>query len=283
MIVRVMGGAGNQLFIYAAAMSLARKLHANMTVDTVSGFCNDRVYRREYILDQFAITSPPASEHEQFRGTWGRVQWRLLREAENRNLGLKRWAMIDEASLPERYIAKKLYLSGYWHSEDYFKDDADVVRREFQVRHELPSETIAELHSIQAVEQSVAIGIRRFNERPSHQSAYITELDFYHTALQKLASQLPSAHVFVITEEPDWARANLRCPLPMTFISHKNGNRRAFENLVLFRACRHFIIGNSTYHWWGAWLGERPDSLIFVDSRFAEKNPQFYPTRWHKL
>jgi hypothetical protein len=278
-----MGGAGNQLFIYAAAMSLARKLHAHMTVDTVSGFCHDYVYKREYVLDQFAITSPPAREHEHFRGRWGRVHWRLLREAQNLNLGFKRWAIIDEASPPARYLAKKLYLSGYWQSEDYFKDNADVVRHEFQVRHELPPETSAELHSIHAVEQPVAIGIRRFNERPSHQSAYITELDFYHTALQQLASRVPRAHVFVITEDPDWARANLRCQLPITFISYKNGNRRAYEDLMLMHACRHFIIGNSTYHWWGAWLGERPDSLIFVDSRFAIKNPHFYPIRWHRL
>lgn len=283
MRVHLMGGLGNQLFIYAAALALARRRGLALALDAHTAFAADHVYRREYLLDQFAITAPLLPRSECFVGLWRWWLWRAMIERERRGFAGRAWAVIEERTAPERYAARKLHLFGQWASEDYFTDSADAVRREFQATVPLSATTQAELAAIHAQPQPVTVGIRRFNERPDPRLGYTTPVEFYDAALAEVARRVPGAHVFFVSEEPEWVRQNVRCPLPHTLITHKEGNRRAYENLTLMRACRHFIFGNSTYHWWGAWLGEKPGSQVIVDGRFAGNGPRFFPDRWHRL
>lgn len=283
LIARLMGGLGNQFFIYAAALSGARRRGARLEQDAVSGFQADHVYRRQYVLDQFAVTAPFTPPQDQFVGWRRRLLWRWMLEREALGVGRGDCAVVDETTAAARWHARRLHFSGYWQSEKYFTEDAAEVRRQFTLRASLPEATRSELAKIQAEPESVAVGIRRFHDRPDPRLGYTTGPDFYEAALSEIARTVPGAHFFVITEEPDWVARNMRFALPHTFVSHKADNRRAFENLTLMQACRHFVLGNSTYHWWGAWLGEKPGSRVLVDPDFSRDNPDFYPNRWQRL
>lgn len=254
-----------------------------MAIDSVSAFASDRTYRREYLLDQFAITTPIAPARDHFVGRFGRLQWRLMLKAEELGLAGDAWAIIREKTPPSRYGARRLHFFDYWHSESYFSECADSTRREFQFTAALPESTQAELAAIRTQPEAVAIGIRRFIDRPNPALGYATPVDFYRAAFAEIARRVPRAHIFVATDDPEWVAQHLRCPLPHTMIAHKESNRRAYEDLAMMQACRHFVIGSSTYHWWGAWLGEKPDSLVLADSQFARDNPEFYPVRWQKI
>ncbi len=283
MRVHVMGGLGNQFFIYAAALAFARRWSVEMAVDSVSAFESDYIYRREYLLDQFSISSPIIAANDRFVGRWGRLRWRLMLKAEALGLAGKAWAVVREKTPPSRYGARVLHFFDYWQSERYFSECADLVRKEFQPTAALPDSSQAELAAVRAQPEAVAVGIRRFVDRPDPALGYSTPLEFYHTSFAEIARRVPGAHLFIVTEDPVWVAQHLRCRLPHTVIMHKESNRRAFENLAIMQACRHFVIGNSTYHWWGTWLGEKPGAQIHVDSQFAETNPDFYPQRWQRI
>lgn len=283
MRVHLMGGLGNQFFIYAAALVFSRSRNIDMAIDSVSAFDSDRTYRREYLLDQFAITAPIAPAHDHFVGRWGWLRWRLMLKAEELGLAGDAWAVIREKTPPSRFGARRLHFFDYWQSEGYFSECADSIRREFQLTAILPDSSQAELAAIKAQPEAVAVGIRRFIERPNPALGYVTPLEFYQAAFAEIARVVPSAHLFLFSEDPEWVRRHVRCPLPSTVVTHKESNRRAYEDLALMRACRHFVIGNSTYHWWGAWLGEEPDSMMIADSQFARDNPEFYPVRWRRI
>ena len=283
LVARLMGGLGNQLFIYAAALQFARKLDSSLVLDTVSGFYRDFTYRREYLLDQFSITAPDASRADCFLGPYGRFLKRLMLGADRIGLVGSRWTFIEESSPVVRVAANKFYLDGYWQSENHFLNVAELVRQEFRLREALPATTLAEMSRIHGQMEPVAVCIRRGADRAYQGQGLDAQLDFYQAALRQLALLHPQSHVFVFTDNPGWAREHFRCELPHTFVSHKPENRRAYENLALMSACRHFVIGNSTFHWWGAWLGERTGSQIIAPKRFAEAYPNFYPKRWQRI
>ena len=282
-IARLMGGLGNQLFIYAAAVDFARRLNAQLEVDATGGFVRDFKYGRQYLLDQFAITAQSAAPRDCFLGLRGRVLRRCMLKADQLGVAKRRWAFLDETSPVAACEASKIYLNGYWQSEDYFRESAGTVRRELQVRAVLPEPSRAELEAIRAHAEPVAVCIRRGADRPHQEPGLETEANYYHAALQQLVRLRLGSHLFVFTDNADWVRQHLRFPLPSTFVSSKPENRRAYEDLTLMGACRHFVIGNSSFHWWGAWLGERPDSQIYVPQSFAEAKPEFYPARWLRL
>ena len=283
LVARLMGGLGNQLFIYAAALQFARKLDSSLVLDTVSGFYRDFTYRRKYLLDQFSITAPDASRADCFLGRYGRLLKHLMLKADRMGLAGSRWTFIDESSPTVRLAANKFYLDGYWQSEDHFQYVAGLVRQEFRPREALPLVTLGELSQIHGQNQSVAVCIRRGADRAHQGQALDTGLDFYQAALRQVAQSNPRSHVFVFTDNSEWAKEHFRSALPHTFVTHKPENRRAYEDLALMSACRHFVIGNSTFHWWGAWLGERTGSQIIAPKRFAEAYPNFYPKRWQRI
>lgn len=98
-IAQVAGGLGNQPFMYAAAFALERCLNARLEMDSISGFCRDHVYKREYLLDQFAITAPTMPPRECFVGLSGRLRRFQMRKAESFGLAESRWAFVAKRSL----------------------------------------------------------------------------------------------------------------------------------------------------------------------------------------
>ena len=134
-IVRILGGLGNQLFCYAAARRLALVNDAELVLDTVSGFTYDRVYRRQYQLDHFNIPCRKATPTERLE-PFGRLRRWLLRTW-NRRLPFEKRSYIFQEGLDfdPRLLEFKprgtVYLEGYWQSEKYFKDVEDIIRQEF--------------------------------------------------------------------------------------------------------------------------------------------------------
>jgi hypothetical protein len=283
LIARICGGLGNQLFIYAAGRALATRMGARLELDTISGYANDHLYRREYLLDQFAITASSASAWDCFPGRLGRWRESLAIRLSRAGVAQDWWQFVDERTARASLRARKLYLRGYWQSEGYFQVIADEVRREFRLTAPLPAQTQVELSRIRAEGAPVALGVRRFEEVPAKDRRFVVDIEFYHRALARLAACAPQAHVFIFTEDVEWTKAELQCQLPHTYVAHKPGNRRAYEDLALMQACKLFIIGNSSYHWWGAWLGNDPGKIVFVPRNVPANCPDLFPANWQRL
>ncbi|MFO0453459.1 MAG: alpha-1,2-fucosyltransferase [Pseudomonadota bacterium] len=262
-IARLLGGLGNQLFQYAAARAVALRHGQELRFD-ISGFAS--LPGRSYRLDHFRIDGRPI-EGKELRALgveglhfpWGRLK---------RKLGLR--PAIPVITEPHFHFDPRLeqapahcYLSGYWQSPRYFADIEPQIRQEFQVRDPLSENTRALAERI-AASESVAIHVRRgdYISNPTAASVHgICGSEYYAAAERLLLESRPGAQAFVFSDEPAWAASNLRLSMPAAFVDH-NPPDRDYEDLHLMAQCKHHIIANSTFSWWGAWLATNPHKFV---------------------
>lgn len=266
-IVKLIGGLGNQLFQYALGRAISLKNHAPLKLD-VSGFETYKL--RHYGLCHFNVVENMASADEIAR--FRRSGSSRLSNFVSR-LGLLperlRFTTVVESGFPfcPRVLEARgnLYLDGYWQSEKYFKEIEDVIRREFIVKHK-PDPVNERVGEMISGTDSVCLHIRRgdYASDPEINKIYgVCTLDYYYAAVRELAKAVAAPHFFIFSDDPQWARDNLEINHPVTFISH-NGGAKDYEDLRLMSLCKHFIIANSSFSWWAAWLGRHPAKMVFA-------------------
>ena len=184
-------------------------------------------------------------------------------------------------------LPDNIYLEGYWNSEKYFIDFADIIRREFTLK--IPqSGKNKELAEMIGSTQSVSIHIRRGDyilDEQANKTHGMCGLDYYHSCVEHLAGAVGEPHFFVFSDDPAWCRDNLRLPCSVTFVSH-NDMQHSYEDLRLMTLCKHNIIANSTFSWWGAWLNPNKDKIVFAprkwfnDGKKKKHSSDIIPLRW---
>ena len=291
-VVQLKGGLGNQMFQYAAGRALALRRGDPLLLDT-------RLFafypNRSYALGQLRIESEDAPLHINrllARQCFGRYADSLLRKAETL-LGSPP-AVVRER-MPFQHDQKlfadlpaDVYLVGYWQNEGYFRTIADHIRHEFTLRA-LPDKVNAEL--LAAIEGCAAVSLHvRRGDYVSDKSVLahhgVCSLDYYRRAITLMGERVAEPHFFVFSDDIPWAREHLDIPWPVTYLGH-NGSEAAHEDLRLMRACKHHVIANSSFSWWGAWLSEHPDKTVIAprpwlsDPQLREVDP--VPAGWLKL
>ena len=267
LIPRIVGGLGNQLFCYAAARRLSLANKAELVIDDVSGFGRDHDYQRSYQLDHFNIPCRKATAAERLEPL-SRFR-RYLKRRFNRHLPFEARTLVQQEGIDfdARLLHVKprgtVYLEGYWQSEDYFKDVEETIRADLNVQ---PPTDTCNLDMAAQIRGSLAVALHmRFFDAPGGSDGINNAPgDYYTRALAKMESLVPGAHYFVFSDQPEAARERISLPdNRVTLISHNAGNESAYADLWLMTLCRHFIIANSTFSWWGAWLaGQFPKHVI---------------------
>lgn len=266
-ITKLIGGLGNQFFQYALGRALSIRNDAPLKLD-VSGYESYKL--RRYSLSHFNVVEEIASheEIERFRRAGSTRPARLAAR-----LGVlprsRRFTTIVESGFafsPEVLGARgNIYLEGYWQSEKYFKEIEDVIRRELTVKSE-PDGANEQVGRLIRATDSVCVHVRRGDYASNPEITKIYELcppDYYRAAARELTKSVAAPHFFVFSDDPTWARENLEFNQPTTFVEH-NGAGKDYEDLRLMSLCKHFVIANSSFSWWGAWLGADPRKLVFA-------------------
>jgi len=267
-ISRIIGGLGNQLFAYAAARRLALFNNAELVLDDVSGFVYDHQYQRHYQLDHFHIPCRKATLAERLE-PFPKVR-RYLNRRWNQRLPFeqRRYIVQDGIDFDPRLLAYKpngtnMYMEGYWQSEGYFKDVEETIRDDLRIRPPTDSMNLTMANYIrQGI--AVAIHVRFFDDLDNNQYNNVAG-DYYQRAIAEMEQRVPDAHYFLFSDRPQAARA--RIPLPddrLTLVSHNQGDAMAYADLWLMSQCRHFIIANSTFSWWSAWLSANEEKVIIA-------------------
>jgi hypothetical protein len=283
-IARLMGGLGNQMFQYAAARRIALKNGWPIKLD-VSGFGSYR--RRAYALGHFRIVEDFASPED-------------IRRLKRTRLGLflqRLAASARQTHVQERHfhfdprvrdIRSGVYLAGYWQSDKYFADVADTIRAEFTPRAPASGRNLGTLRLIESA-NSVSVHVRRgdYVSNPSAKRLHgCCSPDYYRRALAEISNRVREPHFFVFSDDASWARENLAIDGPVVFVDH-NGPGEAHEDLRLMSRCRHHVIANSTFGWWGAWLGAHPDQIVVAPKKWfasgSNDTRDLFPDRWLQL
>jgi hypothetical protein len=113
--------------------------------------------------------------------------------------------------------------------------------------------------------------------------------EYYRRAVERLRQRLDAFSVFVFTDEPSWAREHLDLPAPFEVVDG-GAVRPAYVDLWLMSQCRHHVIANSSFSWWGAWLGTWPEKVVVAPARwFADgarntaRGADVVPARWLRV
>lgn len=283
LIPRICGGLGNQLFIYAGARALAERRGWRLELDTWSGFERDTLYHRDLLLQKFAITAGFASMSDCFPGKFGWFREWLLKRMTDRGIAARRWRFLAEQSVDQLTPARKIYFRGYWQSESFFEDFIGIIRNEYAPFDALLPATSEELHHIIREPEAVGLCIRTFREVPSGHGANVIAEEFYRQAIKELSKTLRAPKIFIFTDDLAWVRSTYCSLAAYAAVAPKTTHAGAYEELALLRACRYFIIGNGTLHWWGAWLSGAPEKRVLVPNDVATWKPRFYPAAWQRI
>jgi len=287
-IVRLTGGLGNQMFQYAAARRLAHVNASPLELD-LSHF--GRNPARTYALAPFNLQASIASLDEV---AWfnGREKIRRLKYLVYSFHPRLHWQWVMQRSLyfdPTILNLKgNVYLDGAWQSEKYFADLAPILRQELVVRSEPDEVNRALSEQIHSVE-SVSLHIRRgdYATNPTTRRVHgLCSLDYYRSAVRWMGERVSQPQFFVFSDDPEWARENLQLDYPTTFVSH-NGADKHYEDLRLMSQCRHHIIANSSFSWWGAWLSAYPQKIVIAPRQWFQEFEydigDIIPAAWHLL
>lgn len=294
-IVKLMGGLGNQMFQYAAARSLAQRHNTEVAMDC-SFLANPPPgdTPRQYFLDSLAVKQRFASVHEiaEIGGLYRSVSQKVLLRIRRLACIAKSENIFREKGLnfcPEFLgLPDNVYLDGFWQSERYFADIAEIIRKEFAVSDEPRGRNLELAGRIKSTE-GVSVHFRRGDYLNSAKTAAyhgLPGIDYYHRALDKIREYVSDPKLFVFSDEPDWVRQNIEFPVPFEIVDH-NPPERGVEDLRLMSCCRHAIIANSSFSWWGAWLITNPQKMVVAPSRWfaaAENDPvDLIPDSWIRV
>lgn len=287
-VVRLTGGLGNQMFQYAAARRLALRTGAGLKLDTAA-FAT--LPDREYALGDFPICAELASREEIERLTKPALAARIA----GRMLGRRARPPASHVREPDWSFHQEIlelgdgvYLEGYWQSEHYFSDVADTIRRELTP---FSSRADADRRWTERIEatDAVSVHVRRgdyVTSKVARETLGSCGHDYYQRAAELASQRLTAPHAFLFSDDPDWVRGNLELPLPQTVVG-TGEPRTADRDLALMSRCRHHIIANSSFSWWGAWLGETDGSLVIAPrqwfARQSLSSQDLVPARWERL
>lgn len=278
-IVRLTDGLGNQMFQYAFGRALSVRRGVPLRLD-LSAYRRER--KRTYGLNHFLTTEAFVTDEEALR-----VVTRPL------DPGCAWWnqPVVKEPhfhySEDVLRVPSSGYFTGYWQSERHFADLAALIRLEFTPRQPLSGANL-EIARMIAVRNAVSLHVRRgdyVSDSTVNALHGVCGLDYYRQAVAHMAAWVERPEFFVFTDDPDWTRANLKLDFPAYLITH-NGNAPV-EDLRLMSLCRHHIIANSSFSWWGAWLAGRPDQVVCAPQRWFAAYPHdtrdLTPEHWTRL
>jgi hypothetical protein len=265
-IARIMGGLGNQLFIYAAARALALRTGRPLKLDIINGFSEDR-FGRAFLLDHFPIHAVRASAEEVAPYLLQSPSLRRQRKL-NRFLPSPWRNYYEERGLYDSRLAslspkrRHIYLEGYWQRENYFSAFSSHIRAEltpFPAAAPMPDGLTDRI----ATSESVCLHIRRKDY------AHILGELYYVRAMTKIAATLENPVFFVFSDDPAWARTHIRPDAEVVHVEEPESPLEPITALQLMRHCRHHIIANSTFSWWAAWLAAHPAQRVIAPAHWG--------------
>jgi len=279
-IVRLMGGLGNQMFQYATGLALARRLNVPLLLDRE--FLDSRPTgmnwtARSLELDVFKaplhFADREVVEHarHELESLWSRRLERLLPGLLPKRCYLQQGTGYDPGLL---HCKAPVHIEGFWQNERYFVHLANELRTELFVPRDSVQGLNAELLDRITSGSCASIHVRRgdyVSNAESNQYHGVCPPEYYLKAADQFVREQGVEHFFLFSDEPDWVKANLPLPYPLTIVSHNTG-RNSHWDLHLMRHCKHHIIANSSFSWWGAWLNADPQKVVIAPAQWFQGN-----------
>ncbi len=286
-IIRISGGLGNQMFQYALGRVLSLKNKTELKLDT--HFYDLKTEKdRTFSLHNYNIKGSISLEQDFKKiniphSSQNSLLSKFLRKLSNKII-LENNFIFNPKILE---IKNNCYLSGVWQSEKYFKGFEEIIKKDFTLKNKPSLETENWLKKI-SEGNSVSIHIRRgdyINNQKTNTLHGILNMDYYKKAIDFINSKTTSPVFFVFSDDIEWAKQNLKINHQTFFVS--NANILDYEEIIIMSKCRHNIIANSTFSWWGAWLNENNAKIVITPKEWFKSKiidtKDLIPENWLKI
>ena len=288
-ITKLTGGLGNQMFQYAIGRSMAERNKTNLALD-LSGFDYQiGITLRQYELfvfnikeDFFISRRNKKIKRLMIRPLVNKVLNTFYLKLRGINKVIEKHYNFDPTILK---LKSEVYLEGYWQTEKYFSGIADIIRSEFTLKNKYNNINLEILNNIDSY-NSVSIHIRRgdyVSDQKASEYHGSCPLEYYQKAISFIAKKIPDPIAYIFSDDLEWCKENLKIDWPIIFVEGNND----YEDLILMSRCKHNIIANSSFSWWGAWLNNNPDKIVIAPRQwFVDKSINIIdvvPESWTKI
>lgn len=288
-IVRISAGLGNQMFQYAFFRALQTK-HPETKMD-ISEF-KYRKHHYGYELEKLFAIIPTYADRKEC-DAMADLSKDIFSEFRRKILKIKRKTkaeFIDEGKLtymfhPELLEKENAYFQGFWQTEKYFASVQDKIRQELSFKIALDEKNQSIADEIAAV-NAVSIHVRRgdyIKERRYQNIGSVCSDKYYQSAIEHMQSKLKEVKYYVFSDDIDWVKSNLRLK-NARYIAH-NTAENSFRDMQLMSLCKHNIIANSSFSWWGAWLNSNPSKIVIAPNIWFRDTemPDIVPESWIRI
>ena len=302
-IVEIAEGLGNQLFMYAHAYSMAKKLNFELFIDNQSGYSFKKNTLREhqkYMLDSFNIVQNYAPNKFIYNKLHKKIKKKLLllidkfanKQVFFREKLIKKnnsKIVRNYTNLSELNFSDNIYVQGHYENYEYFNEYKNELSNFFIVKKELIN------HKNSIVEQlsnnnSISIHIRRhrFSDqiglsdtvKNKEKSGFFTNqiIDYINRSINFVEKKVQNPQYFIWTnDDKDFDQLSNRLIIKKYHLINEN----VINDFDLFQYAKHFIVGPSSFHWWGAWLNKNSDKICIRPSNLnPSNNENFWPKDW---
>lgn len=295
-IIRLSGGLGNQMFQYAAGRATSLRIRTKMALD-VRLFQNTvwkQAHEKEVITSLFpnikALNLVTLDEIilRKIEADSKRIRWKkynILRA----KLGLRPTfkKVSEEALLTYQndfplQNAQILHLASDWQNEKYFMQYGKKIRSDFS----FPSINENSINTVVLqriiTSSSVSIHVRRGDYLSSTNPHLPAPSQYYQASIELINSLVSNPSYYVFSDDIEWCKKNLNIKNAY-YINHNTGDM-SYIDMQLMSYCKHNIIANSSFSWWGAWLNSNPDKIVISPKMWLERlgieSRQIVPSSW---
>ena len=275
LIVHLRGGLGNQMFQYALYLA-ASESGKKASLD-LSHF-NKKNQSTQYELgNTFSIHTAalPLWEKVLVKASWKFLH--LLHQVPYKETD-RSFGIFDKKVTTLQFA----YLKGYWQSEKYFEGISKTIRQHFTFP------PFSDHKNKQLLEQivqrnSVSIHIRR-GDYLKNKLNWSLDIDYYNRAIQLIKEKVTAPDFFIFSDDTQWAEENIKVT-NCHFINWNKGDD-SFRDMQLMSNCKHNIIANSSFSWWGAWLNNNEEKIVIAPDKWLstmEGTRDIIPDSWIQL
>lgn len=290
-ISHILGGIGNQMFQYAAGRALSQKTSQLHLVD-LSGFSTYKLHNGYELNRVFNVDveSADTKKINQLLG-WKSNKFAMKVLRRRQFSWLRGEEFVVEPSLdywPGLWDRKNnSYLFGYWQSELYFQKFEGIIRQDFSFRQPLIGKNLVLANEIENT-SSISLHVRRgdyISDSATRSIMDVCSIDYYRKAIKYIVEQVEAPVFFIFSDDIAWVKKELDIKFPCTFVEH-NRTEESYIDMQLMSLCRHNIIANSSFSWWGAWLNSNSQKIVVAPKRWfrrEDKELSIVSKQWVRL
>lgn len=285
-ITNIYGGLGNQLFQYAFGKSLSIKQNKALKID-ISSFSEYKL--RSFLLNKFNIQYDIANSEELKHFNLSNKYKRYIVLKAQRLLNYKSKYMFEKNEFhysKDIFESNAIYYFGYWQSYRYFEDIRDILLKEFVLTEPIDkqnNDTLIEINN----SNSISLHVRRgdyiqISKRKNGNA--LCPISYYENAIELMKTKIENPHFFIFSDDIEWVKSHFKLNFKCDFIDFNSDCPE--KDLNLIKNCKHNIIANSTFSWWGAWLNDNDDKIVIAPHKWMnnkEASNDLIPNNWIKI